>query len=204
MIKILTLDDWKDIETEVSKTKHHQVAQTKRTISVDEYLDYTYNAMKNSSTTMYGFYKDGVLSSYMCSIKIQITPEYIVANWKNLRPTPIFNPFTNGWGDLWTKMVSDMEAEGRYSFILVKTTDVKRLQFQRVQRMYEQASPILTNYIRTVEEVVPAGQTSKWEYFKRTVYYDNKFDYDTLVFRFTCKQEHRRNLSKELQESVTY
>ncbi len=204
MIKILTLDDWKEIETEVSKTKNHQVAQTKRTISVDEYLNYTYKILSSPSTTMYGFYKDGILSSYMCSIKIMIAPEYIVANWKNLRPSPVFNPFTNGWGDLWTRMVTDMEAQGRYAFMLVKTTDVKRLQFQRVQRMYEQASPKLTNYERTVEEVVPAGQTSKWEYFRRTVYYDGKCDYDTLVFKFTCKQEHRTNLTKELQESVTY
>lgn len=204
MIKILTVADWDEIRTEVCKLDSHQVAQTKHTVTEHEYLDYTYKTLSQPSNTMYGFYKDGILSSYICATKIKMNPEYVVTNWKNLKPSSIFNPMENGWGDLWTAMVTDMEADNRYSFLLVKTTDVKRLQFKRVQRMYEQASPKLTNYIRTVEEVVPAGQYSKYEYFKRALYYDKKYDYETLVFRFTCKQEFRINLPSELQESVTY
>lgn len=204
MIKILTVSDWEDISKEILKVNKHTVAQTKFAISQEEYLKYTYKLLTHPLNTMYGFYKDDILTSYICATEYPGFQEYVVNNWKSLKPQGAFDPRKNGWGELFTRMLSDMEAKGKYSFFLVKTTDVKRLQFHRIQRLYDEAAPNLLRYERTIEEIVPAGKSSRWEYYRRALYYENVYDYETMVLRFTCKQKYRDIKNKELQEAILY
>jgi hypothetical protein len=63
--------------------------------------------------------------------------------------------------------------------------------------------PKFLNYERTVEEVVPAGQRTKWSFFDNILYFGKPLDHKTMVLKFTLKQKFRNNVDTALQEGLT-
>lgn len=203
MIKVLTTDNWPEIESAVKKLPFHRVAQTRQTIPVEEFLRYTQNILKRANSTVYGYYENEELTSMISLVEFSQMPAYVIYNWRNLKPSNVYNPVKNGWSDLWNRLIEDQEKKGNYTFYMMRTTDVNRLQYKKFHNMYMKHSPKFLNYERTVEEVVPANSKTKWAFFDSILYFNKTFDYETMVLKFTCRQEHRNNVTADLQAGLT-
>lgn len=202
MIKILTLDNWEELSTTIKKLPYHRIAQTRQTVSEEEFLRYTYNILKRDTTTVYGYYKDSELISTISTAPISVMPAYGIYNWRNLKPDNIYNPVKNGWSSLWMHLLEEQENQGRYTFYMLRTTDITRLSYKKYHDIYMKHVPKFLNYERTVEEVVPAGQRTKWGFFDNILYFGKSFDHETMVLKFTLKQKSRNNVLPELQQGL--
>lgn len=202
MIKILTLDDWDELSAAIKKLPFHRIAQTRQTVSEEEYLKYTHNILKRESTIVYGYYKDDILTSTISVARISVFPTYGVYNWRNLKPDVVYNPVKNGWSELWTHLLNEQENAGLYTFYMLRTTDLGRLSYSKYHDTYMKTVPKFLNYERTVEEVVPAGQKTKWQFFDLILYFGKPLEHDTMVLKFTLKQQHRNNVAPDLQREL--
>jgi hypothetical protein len=203
MIKILTLDDWDELSSTIKKLPYHRIAQTRQTVSEEEFLRYTHNILKRDTTTVYGYYRDGELTSTISTAPISVMPSYGIYNWRNLKPDNIYNPVNNGWSSLWMHLLTEQENQSRYTFYMLRTTDINRLSYKKYHNIYMKNVPKFLNYERTVEEVVPAGQRTKWSFFDSILYFGKPLDHETMVLKFTLKQKFRNNVDTALQEGLT-
>jgi hypothetical protein len=203
MIKILTLDDWDELSSTIKKLPYHRIAQTRQTVSEEEFLRYTHNILKRDTTTVYGYYRDGELTSTISTAPISVMPSYGIYNWRNLKPDNIYNPVKNGWSSLWMHLLTEQENQSRYTFYMLRTTDINRLSYKKYHNIYMKNVPKFLNYERTVEEVVPAGQRTKWSFFDSILYFGKPLDHETMVLKFTLKQKFRNNVDTALQEGLT-
>jgi len=204
MIKILTLDDWDTLASAIKALPFHRIAQTRQTVTEEEFLKYTYTILKVPTSTVYGYYNDNnELSSTISTVAFSQMPAYAVYNWRNLKPTNLYDPVKNGWSALWNRLLEDHEARQLYNFYMLRTTDISRLQYKKFHNIYMKHSPKFLNYERTVEEVVPPGQFTNWGFFNTILYHGKPLDYETMVLKFSCKQKFRNNVSSDLQSSLT-
>jgi hypothetical protein len=201
MIKILTLADWDELSSAIKALPYHRIAQTRQSISEAGYLQYTRTILELSNSTVYGYYNEAnELSSMISVVNFSYMPEYAVYNWRNLKPDFIYDPANNGWADLFNRLLEDQESKELYTFYMMRTADISRLQFKKYHDTYMKTVPKFLNYERTVEEVVPAGQSTKWKLFDAELYHQKQISYKTMVLRFTCRQNCRNIVSPELQK----
>lgn len=204
MIKILTPDDWDSLATAIKALPYHRVAQTRQTVSEEEFLKYTYAIFRAPNSTVYGYYNEnGELTSTISAVSFSQMPAYAVYNWRNLKPNNIYDPVKNGWAALWTRLITDQESKKLYTFYMLRTTEIARLQYKRYHSVYMKHVPKFLNYERTVEEIVPSGEFTNWGFFNTILYHGKPLDYETMVLKFTCKQKYRNNVNPDLQESLT-
>ena len=204
MIKVLTPDDWDSLATAIKALPYHRVAQTRQNVSEEEFLKYTYAIFRAPNSTVYGYYNDAnELSSMISVVGFSQMPAYAVYNWRNLKPTNIYDPVKNGWAALWNRLIEDQEAKKLYTFYMLRTTEISRLQYKKYHNIYMTHVPKFLDYERTVEEVVPAGQFTNWGFFNTILYHGKPLDYETMVLKFTCKQKFRNNVNQDLQTSLT-
>ena len=190
MIKILTLDDWDELSTAIKKLPFHRIAQTRQTVSEEEYLKYR---LKPSGD---------INESTISVARISVFPTYGVYNWRNLKPDTIYDPVKNGWSELWTHLLTEQENAELYTFYMLRTTDLGRLSYSKYHDTYMKTVPKFLNYERTVEEVVPAGKKTKWPFFDSILYFGKLLEHDTMVLKFTLKQQHRNNVEPKLQKEL--
>ena len=128
--------------------------------------------------------------------------DLVVYNFKNFRPDPIYNPTKNGWADLWNTIFQVQEEKKLYSFYLLRTAETNRLNYKRYHTTYMNGSPKFLNYVRTLEELVPSNSHPKWDLHNSLFYFGKTYNHDTMVLKFTCKQQHRTDIPEVLQQGL--
>lgn len=201
-VKILSIDDWLEIEDSIRVLPTHRIAQTRTDISLESFLKYTKTAFDFPGHVMYGFYKDDVLSSMITIYNFEIMPAYVIRNWRNLKPGKRFNPEANGYFALWNKILDDQENSGLYEFYMMKSSVSSRLQLDWTYPLLVENCPRFLNYERTLEELVPANAKSKYSLHEKSMYLNKTIPEDTMVLKFTCRQRDRQGIPDTLQKEL--
>ena len=88
----------------------------------------------------------------------------------------LYDPVKNGLAPVLNKIIEMQESKGLFTFYMTKTSNPGRLNQQRVRNlMFDVGCPKLKNYDITVEEIVPAGQKSKYHFHFAYQLWTHKF-----------------------------
>jgi hypothetical protein len=137
-------------------------------------------------------------------------PEYALLNLKVFKKSNYFDINKNGYMHI-SELVNRKEKENRYSFLFLRSVGHTRLNSGRITReMVNTVTNMEHNfgidfakkYIRTIEEHIPAGETSKIDAYSKILFRGKVFEEDTVVCRFTCLQKYRSNLPEHIQKDI--
>jgi hypothetical protein len=203
-IRKLTINDWDLVESKIRTSKNFNIAQTKESIGLESYLSYTLESFQASTRdTIVGYFENNELISMTSFYNFKIMPAYLFKNFKHFKETNLYNPLTNGFAPTMNKIIELQEQQHCYTFYVVKTANHKRLNQKRLRSlMFDEGCPKLKNYIISVEELVPGGTQSKYQFHYEGMYFKHILQEDTVVLRFTLPQEFRLNASAALTEKL--
>ena len=202
-IKILTLENWPEIESKLNSIKNFRIGQTKQEIHKELYFEYTKNSLISETESVFGFYTDDLLVSMTTVHEFNFMPSYLVKNFRSFTDTNLYNPLQNGLAPTLNHIIELYEKKNLYTFYMVKTADPKRLNQKRVRKlMFEIGCPKLQNYDITVEEFIQAGTKSIYRVHSDAICLGVVFEYDVVILRYTCNQNFRTNISENLKEKI--
>ena len=168
-------------------------------VSRDEYLDMTAKMLSLPAHTTYGCYDDDNLISYMTFFDFPNLPYYGATNFKVLKKFNYYDQVKNGFIKL-LDVCDIKEKEGRYSMLLGRAVYRKVDNRKKILRQFALEAPnFWKKYIRTIEEYIPAGQASQYDYFNKAILRGKIFDNDFIIIKMTCRQEYRNVLPADLQ-----
>lgn len=202
-VKILSINDWPQIEKKISKLKIFRIAQTKHEISKEEYMAYTYNSFVSQNEIVYGYMDYDDIISITSVYNFKAVPGYLLKNFKHFQEFNLYDPVKNGTSVIMNKIIEDQEKKHLYSFWMAKTANYKRLNQERIRKkMFDIGCPKLKYYDITIEELVPANSRSKYRLHDEGIYFGNTINEDTCVIRCTCRQEFRNNVDNNLKNKL--
>ncbi len=175
----------------------------KTAMTREKFIEYINVCIRYPHHDTFLYYRGDELVSMMACCDSTISPYWCALNFKVFRPRYFLDVANNGWIHLGEHIAQLKESQGRFSFYYVKTI---RKQNKYMEKNYGQLlefSKVIGNrYIRTVEEYIPAGQTSQHEFFKRLLMRNSVFAEDVAITKWTCMQEYRTGFNEELQEQT--
>ena len=202
-IRKLTLDDWALVEKKLTSANNFNIAQTKESIGLDQYIEYTAKSFSNLEDTVYGYFINDDLVSMTTVYNFKIMPAYLLKNFKHVNQSNLYNPVTNGLAPTLNRIMEIQEAKHLYTFYMAKTANPKRLNQERLRKlMFEEGCPKAKNYMITVEEVLPPGTHSRFGLHYEGIYFKRPMKEETAVIRFTLPHEFRTNTSQELAQKM--
>lgn len=202
-IRKLGVQDWTQVQEKIMNGRNFYIAQTKEEIGQLNFLEYTQKSFKNPEETIYGYFVNDELISITTVYDFKVVPAYLLKNFKHFLDDNLYNPVKNGMALLLNHIIDIQERKGLYTFYMAKTANPRRLNQERYRKqMFNIACPKLKNYMITVEEIVKAGEDSKYGLHKEGIYYKRKMQEDTCVIRYTCSQEFRLNADPQLSEKM--
>lgn len=199
-IKQLTINDLPLIEQSI-EDRPQRIGFSNTKISRADYMDMTTKMLTLPAHTTYGCYdsEDHSLISYMTFFDFPNLPYYCATNFKVLKKFNYYDQVKNGFIKL-LDVCEIKEQEGRYSMFLGRAVYRNVDNRKKIIKQFTLEAPVFwKKYIRTIEEYIPAGQTSKYDYFNKAILRGKVFDNDFIIMRMTCKQEFRNILPPELQ-----
>lgn len=211
MYKLLTTNDIGLIDSLVGPGDQ-RIGMSRTKIPRQDYIDYVAQSITLPNHELYMWYDGDEPVSMICFYNFSMIKEYAVLNQKVFRKLNYFDGTKNGFMNI-AELIKQKEDEHRYSFIFLRSVGHTRLNNGRVMRdMFKAGAASNFNYtfgldfakkyIRTVEEFVPAGETSKIDAYSKILFRGKKFEEDTVVCRFTCLQKYRTNLPPHVQEDI--
>lgn len=175
----------------------------KTTMTRDKYIEYIELCIQRYDHETFLYYRDDELVSMLACCDSIICPYWAALNFRVFRPKLFLDVTKNGWVHLGEHVASLKESQGRFSFFYLKTIRQQNRFMEKNYDRFLQASPVIGNrYIRTVEEYIPAGQTSKHIYFQKLLTRNQIFSEDVAITKWTCLQEYRTGFSEELQQQT--
>ena len=171
-------------------------------ISNEEYFEYLDLCIVHPLHKTYAYFNDaGDLVSYITLCDFPALPYYAVINFKVVKKFNIYDQEQNGMHQF-QEVYFSKEKENRYSFYKLRGFRSPRLM-KRVTKNLVNAMPVFFDrYHRTIEEFIPAGQYSKYDPFNKLLFRGHTFNDDSVIFKFTCKQEYRTNIPDYVQEAT--
>lgn len=185
-VRPLTEKDLPDLESKIKRCDTFNFANSKAEMTKEEYLKYSLGLFSLDRHLIHGYFYNGELSSMITSHELKIIPSYIVKNYKVFNPSGYFSPNKNGWNMLLTNVIEYFESKNFYSFYAMQGADEKRNYNMR------KSVEILWNYEYSIEEYVPANSKSKHGLHDQTMYYGKTISVDTIVNRYSCRQQYRK------------
>ena len=175
-------------------------------ISRDKFIEYIQRCILLEHHQTYLFYREDVLVSMMACYDSNIAPWWCALNFKVFNPTGLMDGFENGWVTMGDHIAKLKEAEGRYSFFYVKAVrNTPRFMERKIMQEYAgkfEEDGIAKRYTRTIEEFIPAGQSSKNPLFEKILIRGHKFVDDVVIIQWICLQQYRTGLPDWLQEQT--
>lgn len=199
-IQQLTIKDLPEIEPLIGPGPQRIGFGTTK-VSREDYIDMTAKMMSLPAHTTYGCYdsNDNSLISYMTFFDFPNLPYYCAMNFKVLKKFNYYDQVKNGFIKL-LDVCELKEQEGRYSMFLGRAVYRRVDNRKKIIKQFTLEAPrFWQRYIRTIEEYIPAGQPSKYDYFNKAILRGKVFENDFIIMRMTCKQEYRNVLPPELQ-----
>ena len=178
----------------------------KTTMSREKFIEYLFVCVNFENHETYLYYKGDQLYSMLSCYDSNVAPWWCALNFKVFKTELLFDPSQNGWIDLGDHVAKIKESQGRYTFFYVKTVrNMSRLMKKKYATEYINnfsQDGIGNRYINTIEEYIPAGQESKYEFFKKTLLRNQIFLEDVAVTKWTCLQQFRTGVPDYLQEQT--
>ena len=202
-VRKITIDDLKEIG-DALKDVPQRLGFGTTEVTKQEYLNYTEKILRSNTHQTWGFYNDNKLISFMSAFDFPNLPYYGILNFKVLRSVGYYSHVTSGYVALMKAVSESKEEQQRYTFFIARSAQRKYDIRQKLHAEHQQADPeFFKKYLRTVEEVVPAGQLSKFDYFNKALLRDKVFDNDMLIMKWTCRNEYRKNILHGEQEYIS-
>jgi hypothetical protein len=178
----------------------------KTTMSQEKFIEYLHVCITFEHHETYLYYKGDQLYSMLSCYDSAVAPWWCALNFKVFKIETLFDATQNGWVDLGDHIAKIKESQGRYSFFYVKTVrDMSKLMKKKYAKEYTNnfsQTGIGNRYINTIEEYIPAGQESKYEFFKKTLLRNQIFLQDVAISKWTCLQEFRTGMPDYLQDQT--
>jgi len=209
MHKLLTLDDIGLIDSLVGPGDQ-RIGMSRTKIPRKDYMDYVAQSITMPNHETFMWYENDEPVSMICLYSFPTLPNYAVLNQKVFRKVNYFDASKNGYMNI-AELIQQKEKEHRYSFIFLRSVGHTRLNNGRVMRdLFKTANNVgytfgldfARKYIRTVEDYIPAGETSKIDAYSKILFRGKRFEEDTVVCRFTCLQKYRTDLPAHIQEDL--
>jgi hypothetical protein len=201
-IQKLTIDDLPLIDKLIDD-RPQRIGFSNTKVSREDYIDMTAKMLTLPAHITYGCYssEDNSLISYMTFFDFPNLPYYCATNFKVLEKFNYYDQVKNGFIKL-LDVCELKEQEGRYSMFLGRAVYRNVDNRKKIIKQFTLEAPVFwQKYIRTIEEYIPAGQPSKYDYFNKAILRGKVFDNDFIIMRMTCKQQYRTILPPELQET---
>lgn len=194
-VRQLTVNDYSLIEQSIGE-EDQRIGFGTTKVSRQGYLEMTAKMLGSQTHTTYGCFDatDDSLISYMTFFDFPNLPYYCMTNFKVVKKFNYYNQSKNGFIKF-LDVCNLKEEEGKYSFYVGRA--IFRNFDSRVKTIKDfafNAPDFWKKYIRTIEEFIPAGQPSKYEYFNKAILRGKTFDNDFIILKFTCRQEFRNSI----------
>ena len=171
-------------------------------VSNDEFFDYMKTCITHHLHTTYGYYDDQGLVSIITLCDFPGLPYYAIINFKVIRKFNVWDPANNGMAQF-QEVYFSKEKEERYSFFMMRGFKNPKLVRHVSRKVKLSMTDLFDRYHRTIEEYIPAGHMSKWEPFNKILFRGHTFNDDSVLYKFTCKQEFRTNVPEVTQAIST-
>lgn len=200
-IQRLTEKDYPEIKRLIG-TDPQRVGFSHTLLSNEEYMKYLYVCLTHPVHQTYAYIDDqGDLVSFVSLADFGRLPYYGIVNFKVVKKFNTYNQEENGIHQF-QEVYFNKEKENRHTFFKLRGFRNERLM-KKVTRGIVNAMPaFFDRYHRTIEEYIPAGQLSQWDAFNKMMLRNKPLNEDSVIFKFTCKQEFRINLPSYIQEAT--
>ena len=188
-VKLMTIDDILSIPSDLLTTNH--VAGSK-VLELDE-TDWKRRAIgyaTHSSVEVLGAYNADKILGVAFVIWPKISPGYMISNLRLFHNFPGFPVDKNGYGALLSTAIETGESQGRWEFYMRRNLDYGRWFNKRYQKKTYENIPISKKYLRSVEEIIPANNQSKW-IATNTLCNNEIVGEDTIIVKYFCPQNER-------------
>ena len=176
----------------------------KTVMSKEKFIEYLYVCVNFENHETYLYYKGDQLYSMMACYNSTVAPWWCALNFKVFKPELLLDARQNGWIDLGDHIAKIKESQGRYTFFYLKTVrNMSNLMKKRYATEYVNSfsqDGIGNRYIQTIEEYIPAGEESKYDFFKKTLLRNQVFLEDVAVTKYSCLQKFRTGIPNHLHE----
>jgi hypothetical protein len=200
-IKQLTISDLPLIDSLIDD-RPQRIGFGNTKVSRSDYIEMTSKMLTLPAHTTYGCYddEDHSLISYMTFFDFPNLPYYCATNFKVLKKFNYYDQVKNGFIKL-LDVCEIKEKEGRYSMFVGRSIYRNVDNRSRIFKQWTSEAPeFWKRYTRTIEEYVPAGQNSKYDYFNKAIMRNKTFDNDFVIICIACNQEYRKIFNSDLQE----
>jgi hypothetical protein len=202
-IKKFNVDNLEEINQALLDVPHRLGFGTTE-VTKKEYLNFTEKILRSNTHSTWGFYKDEILISFMSSFDFPNLPYYGVLNFKVVKGTNYFSQVKSGFFALLNHITKVKEGEKRYTFYMTRAiqrnADVRKKLYNEWEKNFPE---FFKKYTRTIEEVIPAGQLSQFDYYNKALLRDKVYDNDMMIMQFVCKNEFRTGILTGSQEAVS-
>jgi len=200
-IKILTMNDMPELKNLIGPGPQ-KIGFSDTYISNDDFFDYMKTCISHSLHKTYGYYDGEELVSLITLCDFPGLPYYALINFKVIKKFNVWSPEQNGMKQF-LEVYFNKEKEERYSFFMMRGFKNARLARHVSRQVRLSMGELWDRYHETVEEYIPAGSMSKWEPFNKILFRGHTFNDDSVLYKFTCKQEYRTNLPEAMQSIST-
>ena len=202
-IKKFTVDNLAEIDKVLPDVPHRLGFGTTE-VTKQEYLNFTEKILRSSTHSTWGFYQNGNLISFMAAFDFPNLPYYGVLNFKVIKKSNYFSQVKSGFFALLDHITKIKESEKRYTFYMTRAiqrnADVRKKLYDEWEKNFPD---FFKRYTRTVEEVIPAGQLSQYDYYNKALLRDKVYDNDMMVMKFVCRNEFRTGILTGSQKEIS-
>ena len=202
-IKKFNVDNLAEIDKVLPDVPHRLGFGTTE-VTKQEYLNFTEKILRSSTHGTWGFYQDGNLISFMSAFDFPNLPYYGVLNFKVIKKSNYFSQVKSGFFALLDHIIKIKESEKRYTCYMTRAiqrnADVRKKLYDEWEKNFPE---FFKRYIRTIEEVIPAGQLSQFDYYNKALLRDKVYDNDMMVMKFVCRNEFRTGILTGTQKEIS-
>lgn len=188
-VKVMTVDDILDIPSNLLTTNHvagSKVLELDETVWKRRAIGYA----THNSVEVLGAYDNETILGVAFVIWPKLSPAYMISNLRLFHNLPGFPVDKNGYGALLSTAIEKGESQGRWEFYMRRNLDHGRWFNRRYQKKTYENIPISKKYLRSVEEIIPANNQSKWT-ATNTLCNNEIVGEDTIIVKYFCPQDKR-------------
>lgn len=144
----------------------------------------------------FGAFEENRMVALISAFRWQALPYYTIRDLRSANPTGSVRRYVHVFDALLTRVLTEMENEGRYDFYFAnyqRNFHKSRFENEKRQRAIPHYFSRISRYELYVEEVLAPGEASKWPGF-RTLLANRVFDIPVWIRRGSLKPEFRNQL----------
>ena len=188
-VRVMSIDDILTIPSNLLTTNHvagSKVLELDETVWKRRAIGYA----THNSVEVLGAYDTDTILGVAFIIWPKLSPAYMISNLRLFHNFTGFPVDKNGYGALLSAAIEKGESQGRWEFYMRRNLDYGRWFNRRYQKKTYENIPISKKYLRSVEEIIPANNQSKW-IATNTLCNNEIVGEDTIIVKYFCPQNER-------------